>query len=58
MVLCQNRNVNPMSEEYWEAQIEAFEEIFKKPVWRDFLETQRKLMDEVFAQAEILGDEL
>ena len=47
-----------MSEEYWEAQIEAFEEIFKKPVWRDFLETQRKLMDEVFIQVEILGDEL
>ena len=36
-----------MSQEYWEAQIEGFEEEFKKPVWRDFLQTQRKLMDKV-----------
>ena len=38
-----------MNEEYWEAQLEAFEKQFKKPVWRDYLETQRKLLDEVFS---------
>jgi len=45
-----------MNDEYWDAQIAGFEKAFKKPVWRDFLETQRKLMDEVFAQAQILGE--
>lgn len=38
-----------MQEEYWEAQIEGFEKAFKKPIWRDYLETQRKLLDEVFS---------
>jgi len=47
-----------MDEEYWDAQIEGYEKAFKKPIWRDYLEAQRKLMDDVFAQAEILGEEL
>ena len=38
-----------MNEEYWEAQLEGFEKQFKKPIWRDYLETQRKLMDKVFS---------
>ena len=38
-----------MNEEYWDAQIEGFEQVFKKPIWRDYLETQRKLLDEVFS---------
>ena len=38
-----------MDEEYWDAQIEGFEQVFKKPIWRDYLETQRKLLDEVFS---------
>tara|TARA_R100000988_G_scaffold103826_1_gene85780 strand:- start:16350 stop:16538 length:189 start_codon:yes stop_codon:yes gene_type:complete len=38
-----------MDEDYWDAQIEGFEQAFKKPIWRDYLETQRKLLDEVFS---------
>jgi hypothetical protein len=46
-----------MDEDYWEAQLEGFEQAFKegfeqafkKPIWRDYLETQRKLLDEVFS---------
>jgi|TARA_R110000824_G_scaffold302374_1_gene490195 hypothetical protein len=38
-----------MDIDYWEAQIEAFEIHFKKPVWRDYLETQRTLLDKVFS---------
>tara|TARA_R110002096_G_scaffold73787_5_gene174947 strand:- start:8026 stop:8187 length:162 start_codon:yes stop_codon:yes gene_type:complete len=34
-----------MNEDYWDAQLEAFEKQFKKPVWRDYLSTQRVLMD-------------
>tara|TARA_R100000030_G_scaffold99195_2_gene89993 strand:- start:280 stop:468 length:189 start_codon:yes stop_codon:yes gene_type:complete len=37
-----------MDEEYWDAQLEGFEKVFKKPIWRDYLETQRKLMDALF----------
>ena len=33
--------------EYWEAQIEGYEKTFKKPIWRDYLQTQKKLMDKV-----------
>jgi len=40
-----------IDKEYWDAQIEGFENEFKKPLWRDFLETQRELMDKVFIQA-------
>ncbi len=47
-----------MLDEYWEAQLEGFEKAFKKPIWRDYLESQRKLMDEVFAQSEIISDKL
>lgn len=38
-----------MDEDYWEAQLKGFEQAFKKPIWRDYLETQRKLLDEVFS---------
>tara|TARA_R100000742_G_C4247678_1_gene66376 strand:- start:176 stop:319 length:144 start_codon:yes stop_codon:yes gene_type:complete len=47
-----------MLEDYWEAQLEGYERVFKKPIWRDYLEAQRKLMDEVFAQSEIISDKL
>lgn len=40
-----------MQEEYWEAQIEGFEKVFKKPIWRDYLETQRELLDKVFKES-------
>ena len=40
-----------MQEEYWEAQIEGFEKAFKKPIWRDYLETQRELLDKVFKES-------
>ena len=33
--------------EYWEAQLEGFEKTFRKPMWRDYLETQRKKLDKV-----------
>lgn len=47
-----------MNDDYWDAQLEGFEIAFKKPIWRDYLEAQRKLMDEVFAQSEIISDKL
>ena len=47
-----------MNTEYWDAQIEGYEKVFRKPIWRDYLEAQRKLMDEVFAQSEIISDKL
>ena len=33
--------------EYWDAQTEGFKEALRKPIWRDYLETQRRLLDEV-----------
>ena len=33
--------------DYWEAQIEAYQKALRKPIWRDYLETQRKLLDRV-----------
>jgi len=33
--------------DYWEAQMEGYQKAFKKPIWRDFLETQRIMMDKV-----------
>jgi len=33
--------------EYWEVQLDGYEEIFRKPLWRDYLQTQKKLMDKV-----------
>ena len=33
--------------EYWEAQIEGYEKAFKKPMWRDYLQTHKKKMDKV-----------
>tara|TARA_R100000008_G_scaffold17021_1_gene8418 strand:+ start:252 stop:602 length:351 start_codon:yes stop_codon:yes gene_type:complete len=33
--------------DYWEAQVEGFKKTFRKPIWRDYLETQRKKLDKV-----------
>ena len=33
--------------DYWEAQLIGFEEALRKPIWRDYLQTQKKLMDKV-----------
>ena len=33
--------------EYWEAQMEGYEKAFKKPIWRDYLQTQKEKMDKV-----------
>ena len=33
--------------EYWEAQLEGYAKSFKKPIWRDFLQTQKKRMDKL-----------
>jgi len=33
--------------DYWEAQVEGYEKAFKKPIWRDFLQTQKAKMDKV-----------
>jgi|TARA_R110000824_G_scaffold35603_6_gene111478 hypothetical protein len=43
-----NKERNPDWDwDYWEAQIEGFEKTFKKPIWRDYLQTQKKLLDKV-----------
>jgi hypothetical protein len=34
--------------EYWEAQLEGFEKALKKPIWRDYLQTQKAKMDKVY----------
>lgn len=34
--------------EYWDAQLEGYEQLLKKPVWRDFLQTQKEKMDKIF----------
>tara|TARA_B100000029_G_C17296435_1_gene858952 strand:+ start:391 stop:603 length:213 start_codon:yes stop_codon:yes gene_type:complete len=31
--------------EYWEAQLVGYQKALKKPVWRDFLQTQKEKMD-------------
>jgi hypothetical protein len=33
--------------DYWEAQMEGYDEVFKRPTWRDFLDTQREKLDKV-----------
>ena len=33
--------------DYWEAQIKGYEKALKKPIWRDFLQTQKAKMDKV-----------
>ena len=33
--------------DYWEAQVEGYEKAFKKPIWRDYLQIQKKKMDKV-----------
>ena len=40
-----------MTEEYWDIQLEEMEKSNRKPVWRDYLETQRKLMDDLHSHA-------
>ena len=33
--------------DYWEAQIEGYAKAMKKPIWRDYLQTQKMKMDKV-----------
>tara|TARA_Y100001951_G_scaffold25471_1_gene19609 strand:- start:6 stop:269 length:264 start_codon:yes stop_codon:yes gene_type:complete len=33
--------------DYWDAQTEGFKKALRKPRWRDYLETQREVMDKV-----------
>lgn len=33
--------------DYWDAQIEGYSKAFKKPIWRDYLQTQKEKMDKV-----------
>ncbi len=40
-----------MTEEYWDIQLEEMEKSNRKPIWRDYLETQRKLMDDLHSHA-------
>ena len=49
-----NRRHNQLKEhnpdwdwDYWEAQVEGYSKAFKKPIWRDYLQTQREKMDKV-----------
>ena len=34
--------------DYWDAQIEGYSKAFRKPIWRDYLQTQREKMDKVY----------
>ena len=49
-----NRRHNQLKEynpdwdwDYWEAQVEGYSKAFKKPIWRDYLQTQKEKMDKV-----------
>ena len=49
-----NRRHNQLKEDnpdwdwdYWDAQIEGYSKAFKKPIWRDYLQTQKEKMDKV-----------
>ena len=33
--------------DYWDAQTKGYKDRLRKPLWRDYLETQRELMDRV-----------
>ena len=33
--------------EYWNAQTEGYAKAMKKPIWRDYLQTQKEKMDKV-----------
>ena len=33
--------------EYWDAQLEGYQIAFKKPIWRDYLQTQKEKLDKV-----------
>ena len=33
--------------EYWDAQVEGYKQSLRKPLWRDYLQTQREKMDKV-----------
>jgi len=34
--------------EYWNAQTEGYAKAMKKPIWRDYLQTQKEKMDKVY----------
>ena len=49
-----NRRHNQLKEDipdwdwdYWDAQIEGYTKALKKPIWRDYLQTQKEKMDKV-----------
>ena len=49
-----NRRHNQLKEDnpdwdwdYWDAQIEGYAKVLKKPIWRDYLQTQKEKMDKV-----------
>ena len=33
--------------EYWDAQVEGYKQSLRKPLWRDYLQTQREKLDKV-----------
>ena len=33
--------------EYWDAQVEGYKQSLRKPLWRDYLQTQKEKMDKV-----------
>ena len=33
--------------EYWDAQVEGYKKALRKPLWRDYLQTQKEKMDKV-----------
>tara|TARA_R110000824_G_scaffold15306_9_gene64562 strand:- start:3092 stop:3313 length:222 start_codon:yes stop_codon:yes gene_type:complete len=34
--------------EYWDAQVEGYKQSLRKPIWRDYLQTQKEKMDKVY----------
>ena len=33
--------------DYWDAQVEGYKKALRKPLWRDYLQTQKEKMDKV-----------
>ena len=33
--------------EYWDAQVEGYKQSLRKPLWRDYLQTQKEKLDKV-----------
>ena len=33
--------------EYWDAQVDGYKKALRKPLWRDYLQTQKEKMDKV-----------